>query len=64
MIRYPWPGNVRELRNLVERAHLLSHDQLVRIDDLLPRSLHRSQRVMASNVTGLSVVLLKPNGRQ
>ncbi|OYR08316.1 sigma-54-dependent Fis family transcriptional regulator [Brucella grignonensis] len=34
LIRYPWPGNVRELRNLVERAHLLSHDQLVRIDDL------------------------------
>jgi DNA-binding NtrC family response regulator len=26
---YPWPGNVRELRNILERALLLSHGQLL-----------------------------------
>jgi formate hydrogenlyase transcriptional activator len=33
LIRYPWPGNVRELENIIERAMILSHDRVLRIDD-------------------------------
>jgi DNA-binding NtrC family response regulator len=29
---YPWPGNVRELRNILERALLLSHGQLLKVE--------------------------------
>jgi formate hydrogenlyase transcriptional activator len=33
LIRYTWPGNVRELENVIERAMILSHDPVLRIDD-------------------------------
>jgi formate hydrogenlyase transcriptional activator len=33
LIRYSWPGNVRELENVIERAMILSHDPVLRIDD-------------------------------
>lgn len=32
---YPWPGNIRELRHAVERAVILSEDQLLEFGDLL-----------------------------
>jgi formate hydrogenlyase transcriptional activator len=32
LIRYPWPGNVRELKNVIERAMILSHEPILRID--------------------------------
>lgn len=31
---YHWPGNVRELENVIERAIILSNDQLIRAQDL------------------------------
>ncbi len=34
MQHYRWPGNVRELRNVVERAVLLTHHDVVAADDL------------------------------
>jgi two-component system response regulator AtoC len=33
LLSYTWPGNVRELRNAVERAVLLSEDNLLRVND-------------------------------
>jgi two-component system response regulator AtoC len=33
LLSYPWPGNVRELRNAVERAILLSDDNILRLND-------------------------------
>ncbi len=33
---YSWPGNIRELYNAVERAVLLSRDQEMKIEDMLP----------------------------
>ncbi|MDB5850324.1 MAG: sigma-54-dependent Fis family transcriptional regulator, partial [Rhodoferax sp.] len=32
---YPWPGNVRELRNIVQRAYVMAHSEVV-VDDCLP----------------------------
>ncbi|MCK6494456.1 MAG: sigma 54-interacting transcriptional regulator, partial [Nitrospira sp.] len=32
LVQYAWPGNVRELENLVERALILCHEQILRID--------------------------------
>ena len=35
---YQWPGNIRELRNLIERAMLLSQDDLLAPEAYLPRA--------------------------
>ncbi len=34
LTRYPWPGNVRELRNEIERAVIMSHEKVIRLQDL------------------------------
>jgi DNA-binding NtrC family response regulator len=37
---YHWPGNVRQLINVLERAQILSDDQVIRADDL-PRQVQK-----------------------
>lgn len=32
LLRYRWPGNVRELQNVIERAFILSEDQITELD--------------------------------
>lgn len=34
--QWPWPGNVRELENAIERAVVLSRDDVIGLDDLPP----------------------------
>ncbi|CAH2030225.1 sigma 54-interacting transcriptional regulator [Trichlorobacter ammonificans] len=34
MRHYPWPGNIREMQNIIERAAVLSHDGVVRLENL------------------------------
>lgn len=34
LARHHWPGNVRELENVIERAVVLDHDELLHTDDL------------------------------
>ncbi|HEX7063347.1 MAG TPA: sigma-54-dependent Fis family transcriptional regulator [Woeseiaceae bacterium] len=35
---YSWPGNVRELKNVIERAVILSHGSVLRLDLSLPET--------------------------
>ena len=42
MMMYHWPGNVRELENCLERAALLSTDEVIKAYDL-PPSLQTAQ---------------------
>jgi len=34
LLIYPWPGNVRELKNLVQRAVIISENDVIGVDDL------------------------------
>jgi len=34
LLEYQWPGNVRELENTIERVAILSHGDVIEIDDL------------------------------
>jgi transcriptional regulator with PAS, ATPase and Fis domain len=34
MVNYPWPGNLREMQNVIERAAVLTHDQVVKLGNL------------------------------
>ncbi len=34
MRQYHWPGNIRELQNIIERAAVLTHDEVVRLENL------------------------------
>ncbi len=36
MMTYSWPGNIRELENVIERAAILSHDNVIRSNNLPP----------------------------
>jgi formate hydrogenlyase transcriptional activator len=34
LVNYPWPGNIRELQNLIERAVILTHGELLQMPPL------------------------------
>ncbi len=34
MRQYHWPGNIRELQNIIERAAVLTHDEIIRLSNL------------------------------
>ena len=34
MVKYPWPGNIREMQNVIERAAVLTHDEVIKLGNL------------------------------
>jgi two-component system response regulator HydG len=42
MVAYTWPGNVRELENAIERAVVLSRDEVIGLEDL-PRPVRQGK---------------------
>ena len=49
---YRWPGNIRELQNVVERAVILSENDILVVED----SWLRKDRAESSEKRGLSVL--------
>jgi DNA-binding NtrC family response regulator len=48
LMNYAWPGNVRELRNVIERAVILSSQNVIEAEDLpLELRTHRMMNVMS-----------------
>ena len=54
LMRYEWPGNVRELENVIERAVILSRNELI-LPETLPANLRNSTK-NAEDLTTESLV--------
>jgi transcriptional regulator with PAS, ATPase and Fis domain len=55
MIQYPWPGNVRELRNVIERAMILT-DQDVITPKHLPFELKQAEKNLGNSEHEISEI--------
>jgi DNA-binding NtrC family response regulator len=53
LVDYDWPGNVRELENVVERAVVLSSQELLEVD-LLPESVRTAKGLLGGGHLQLS----------
>jgi DNA-binding NtrC family response regulator len=42
LIDYRWPGNVRELQNLVERLCTITTDSVIRLEDVSPNNVNKT----------------------
>jgi DNA-binding NtrC family response regulator len=59
LMKYDWPGNVRELENVIERATVLSEDNLIQADHLaLPLQARSMLEVSASGAHAGSAITL------
>ena len=58
LTRYSWPGNVRELENCMERAVVLTRNDVIRTDDLPPNLREEASEAPAPLESG-GVVALK-----
>jgi DNA-binding NtrC family response regulator len=56
LVDYDWPGNVRELENVVERAVVLSSQELLDVD-LLPESVRMTKQIPGGGHLQLSEFL-------
>ena len=62
---YSWPGNVREMRNVVQRALVLSHDEVLRLpgplehESTTPSNDSSSRVPLADQVRELKVRVIR-----
>jgi len=59
LLSYPWPGNVRELENVIERAVILTEDDVIHVYNLplsLQTNVHSGNPVRKNLVTRLEAV--------
>jgi transcriptional regulator with PAS, ATPase and Fis domain/iron only hydrogenase large subunit-like protein len=52
MMKYPWPGNIREMQNVIERAAVLTHDEIIKLGNL-PLAFAESYAEEAEDVIDL-----------
>ena len=52
MVKYPWPGNIREMQNVIERAAVLTHDEIIKLGNL-PLAFAESYAEEAEDVIDL-----------
>ena len=50
LVKYDWPGNVRELQNTIERAVVLSKDQVIKTSDLFYHSILDNEHSTATSL--------------
>ena len=43
LIEYHWPGNIRELQNLVERLCTITTDSVIRLEDVAPDNVNKTE---------------------
>lgn len=61
LMEYPWPGNVRELRNVVQRAYVMAHGELIN-DAWLPRNASAADSVGEDRLPVVSTAQLGASG--
>ncbi|WP_190240466.1 hypothetical protein [Pelotomaculum schinkii] len=55
LVNYDWPGNIRELQNIIERAVILSKNDMIEIAPLLfPSKDNKTTPSREERVVGLA----------
>ena len=53
--QHPWPGNIRELENIIETACILTNDEVIRLNMVLPQRRTITRINSETNSSGLEI---------